>query len=1006
MGLIRSIFRLGQQADDGVVPDRPIYPPEDTLTFGFEEVFVTLALLITSYIVLATPFFSKRSQARLGSRLNTGGWKESVKQLRHIRSMEDFKRWWQQLRQGRDDRRKFDPQQWNAMMRSSASLRLNDSDLDKTVRARGGRSAPCTPLRTFFRPVNNNIGQKMHSSKSEALLVSSPAKVELERLFSAEQKGDTVSGGEGGELFYDEDFRPETDHDRFEKAWESHIRFAEYRRLVLPPECKLVEFTSHLREAEQNFLENLLDESRLNKVISHARNIFDTLCGILAKLLSRESARQFSVWIMGVFRYSLRRQRGLTVEEDDETVDEDDGSVTTLTSNASKKPVKPGRNPKHPEITSVTSNRKNLGESTGSNGKGSLLDSVPQLHENITHQEDGHGNENDSSFMNVPPLTSSEKKRDSHAEKSSRPRFNTADSFDATFVSALGLENTDGCSEKIISLSPRSLDIPSSVEQLPKNICDVSPLPMKHFHKQKKKDALENYRKPDIARISVPLLKSTSDPDPLPESISPMPLPKIKPQNPSTNLDDAHCDSTNMNFFDTANSDRQLRDMSRAVPIPDANGYILGDEFLSSSCTPLLVFVNSRSGPQQGNLLITQFRRLLNPIQVWDLANGGPEKVLKSFSVLTRFQILVCGGDGTVSWIISALEGMGLKRWPPIGILPLGTGNDLARIHGWGGGYNHESLVYILRQLSEAYISMLDLWELDITSTTKKGKQRKEVKAFINYLGVGVDAQAAMQVHMLRESKPKLFFSRFFNKAWYAMAGGEEVIKSSCANLSQQITLMADGIEIPLPPNSQGIIFLNIDSYSGGVPLWSKGLKPRKKRVRRYSESDFLHANGNGLTRNDSIEDLAELEASRELTACDLPSSCQDGLLDVVSIRGAFHLGQIRVGLSNAQLLCQCREATVTLKKKVAVQIDGEPWRQNPSTIRITRKPDRSTMLNRSAEDNGGVETEVTKLLNWANEREVIDRKQYTLLTEEFSRRTEHKKRTQKGKSNGFSFVG
>ncbi|KAL7536140.1 hypothetical protein ACHAXR_006940 [Thalassiosira sp. AJA248-18] len=301
---------------------------------------------------------------------------------------------------------------------------------------------------------------------------------------------------------------------------------------------------------------------------------------------------------------------------------------------------------------------------------------------------------------------------------------------------------------------------------------------------------------------------------------------------------------------------------------------------------------------------------------------------------------------------------------------------------------------------------MLDLWELGIMSTTKKGRQRKESKSFLNYLGVGVDAQAALQVHNLRESKPKLFFSRFFNKAWYAIAGGEEAIKSSCANLSQRITLVADGIEIPLPPDSQGIIFLNIDSYSGGVPLWSKGLKPRKIRVRRHSEGDFLNPNGSGLSRNDSIEDLAELEASRELTACDLPSSCADGLLDVVSIRGTFHLGQIRVGLSNAQLLCQCREASVTLKKKVAVQIDGEPWRQNPSTLRLIRKHDRANMLNRAAQDSGGVETEVTKLLNWANEREVIDQKQYALLMEEFSRRNERKKRTQKEKNNGFPFVG
>lgn len=44
-------------------------------------------------------------------------------------------------------------------------------------------------------------------------------------------------------------------------------------------------------------------------------------------------------------------------------------------------------------------------------------------------------------------------------------------------------------------------------------------------------------------------------------------------------------------------------------------------------------------------------------------------------------------------------------------------------------------------------------------------------------------------------------------------------------NLPYVITLTADGVEIPLPADSQGIILLNIDSYAGGVPLWSLGSK-------------------------------------------------------------------------------------------------------------------------------------------------------------------------------------
>lgn len=162
--------------------------------------------------------------------------------------------------------------------------------------------------------------------------------------------------------------------------------------------------------------------------------------------------------------------------------------------------------------------------------------------------------------------------------------------------------------------------------------------------------------------------------------------------------------------------------------------------------------------------------------------------------------------------------------------------------------------------------------------------------------------------------------------------------------------------------------------------------------------------------RIDSVEDLAaalslsEEEKFLRVTSCNRPSSCQDGILDVVSIRGAFHLGQIRVGLSNAQKLCQCREATIVIKRKVSVQIDGEPWRQNVCTLHVKRKKDAAIMLHRSADDSNGVETEMANLLDWAEDRKLIDDRVHAVLMKEFSRRIESKTRQRREQNRGTTF--
>ncbi|XP_014478177.1 PREDICTED: diacylglycerol kinase theta isoform X8 [Dinoponera quadriceps] len=359
-----------------------------------------------------------------------------------------------------------------------------------------------------------------------------------------------------------------------------------------------------------------------------------------------------------------------------------------------------------------------------------------------------------------------------------------------------------------------------------------------------------------------------------------------------------------------------------------------------SGVQPLLVFVNVKSGGCQGLQLISSFRKLLNPYQVFDLDNGGPLPGLYVFRHVQDYKILVCGGDGTIGWVLQCLDNAGqdsVCSSPACAIVPLGTGNDLARVLCWGSGYTgDEDPLNLLRDVIDAEEVILDRWTVVFNSQDQEGsnpqaittaaeklawcrlhtagaggsssEDNTQMYVMNNYFGIGVDADLCLDFHNAREENPNKFKSRLRNKGVYVTMGLRKMVKRKpCKDLHKEIRLEVDGKLIELP-QVEGIIILNILSWGSGANPWGPDTK----------EDQFCTPNH------------------------------WDGMLEVVGVTGVMHLGQIQSGLRTAMRIAQGGHITIQLNSDIPVQVDGEPWVQSPGKISVLKSALKATMLKKT----------------------------------------------------------
>ncbi|CAK7309171.1 Diacylglycerol kinase zeta [Vulpes lagopus] len=331
---------------------------------------------------------------------------------------------------------------------------------------------------------------------------------------------------------------------------------------------------------------------------------------------------------------------------------------------------------------------------------------------------------------------------------------------------------------------------------------------------------------------------------------------------------------------------------------------------------PLLVFVNPKSGGNQGAKIIQSFLWYLNPRQVFDLSQGGPKEALEMYRKVHNLRILACGGDGTVGWILSTLDQLRLKPPPPVAILPLGTGNDLARTLNWGGGYTDEPVSKILSHVEEGNVVQLDRWDLRAEPNPDAGPEERDEGAtdrlpldvFNNYFSLGFDAHVTLEFHESREANPEKFNSRFRNKMFYAGTAFSDFLMGSSKDLAKHIRVVCDGTDLTpkiqdLKP--QCIVFLNIPRYCAGTMPWGHP----------GEHHDFE------------------------------PQRHDDGYLEVIGFT-MTSLAALQVG-GHGERLTQCREVVLTTSKAIPVQVDGEPCKLTASRIRIALR-NQATMVQKA----------------------------------------------------------
>lgn len=187
------------------------------------------------------------------------------------------------------------------------------------------------------------------------------------------------------------------------------------------------------------------------------------------------------------------------------------------------------------------------------------------------------------------------------------------------------------------------------------------------------------------------------------------------------------------------------------------------------------------------------------------------------------YRIIAVGGDGTLGAVLAHVANN--PTHVDVGLLPLGTGNDLARAMGVYPIFHSRGVMGCLHRLIRAPISEFTLWEANPNTT------------FSAYISIGCDAAI---LHDFAERRRKgLFFSHpLVNKAIYLWYSNKHL---STRFSSKQISVFtsADKQLVWKKTRLRSVIISNISSYGGGTKLFN-GMELPQKHLHLFIAYTYL----------------------------------------------------------------------------------------------------------------------------------------------------------------------